>query len=93
LSILSTEGPSLTDHSLLGSRVVELPALVALRITYKDALLHKRAKASSLVSLYVHIGRTAPDSKVRHIRLPPIPQFTGSSPLDSFCRAPVPHMD
>jgi hypothetical protein len=84
---------ALSDHSLLGCRVVELPALVAMRVTYKDALLHMRSKTGSLVLLYVHIGSTAPDSKVGHIRLPPIPQFIGSSTLDSICRASVLHMD
>jgi hypothetical protein len=41
---------SLRNHHLLGHRVVELPALVALRVSNEDTLLHMCPKASQAVA-------------------------------------------
>ena len=62
------------------------------QIANKDTLLHMRAKAFSLILLYVHIRSAAPHSKVRHIRLGASPQLIRCTTLDSICRASVPHM-
>jgi hypothetical protein len=84
---------SLSNHCLLGSGTIELPALVSLRIANEYTLLHVRSKASSLVLLYMHIGSATPYSKVGDVRLSPMPQFIRSSTSDSLCMASVPHMD
>jgi hypothetical protein len=84
---------SLSNHCLLGGWVVELPALVSLRIANEYTLLHVRSEAGSLVLLHMHIGSAPPYTKVGDVRLSPIPQFIRCSASDSVCRAPVPHMD
>ncbi len=68
--------PLLNDH-LLGDWVVELPALVALRVSNAHTLLHVRSKAPkwSLVPLDEHISSTAPDTKHREIWLAAIESF------------------
>jgi len=84
---------SLRDNSLLDGGVVEFPSLVSLRVANKDTLLHMRVKAFPLVLLNVHIGSTPLASKMGHIRLPFMPQFIGSSSLDSISGAFIPNMD
>jgi hypothetical protein len=84
---------SLSNHCLLGGGIIELPALVSLRIANEYTLLHVRSKARSLVLLHMHIGSASPHWKVGDVRLSPMPQFIRSSASDSLSRASVPHMD
>ena len=65
------------DHCTLGEWVVKFPALVALWVANKHAFLHVGREAISLVPLHMHIGSAAPDSKMRDVWLPAIPQLIG----------------
>ena len=58
---------TLRNVGLFGLWVVELPALVALRVSKEYTLLHVRSEAPKgpLVPLNEHIGSTAPDTKSR----------------------------
>ena len=67
----------LRDDCLLGGRVVEAPALVALGIAQEDAFLHVRSKALPLVLLHKHIGSAAPDANVAHFWLLLVPGLVG----------------
>jgi hypothetical protein len=71
---------SLRNHHLLGHRVVELPALAALRVPNEDTLLHVCPKAPkwSLIPLDQHIGSAAPNSKHREVWLAPIDRLVWS---------------
>src|SRR6201746_2156922 len=60
---------SLSNNCLLGGWVVELPALVSLRIANEYTLLHVQSEARSLVLLHMHICSAPPHSKVRDVRL------------------------
>jgi hypothetical protein len=84
---------SLSNHCLLGGGIIELPALVSLRVANEYTLLHVRSKTRSLVLLHMHIGSAPSYSKVGDVRLSLMPHFIGSSTSDSLCRASVPHMD
>ena len=66
---------SLSNHCLLCSRIIELPALISPRVANEYTLLYVWAKTSSLVPLYVHIGSAAPNLKVGDIRFPSMPEF------------------
>ena len=49
------EDSAFRDDDLLGGGVVELPALVAIRVPDEDALLHVQAKRTTPVLLHMHI--------------------------------------
>jgi hypothetical protein len=52
------------DHSP-SHRVVEQPALIFCRITHKNALLEMASRSVPFVFLHMHIGKAAPDTKMR----------------------------
>ena len=78
------EDGAFRDDSLLGGGVVELPALVAWRITDKNALLHVGAQRAALVLLHMHIGHTPPNAQMGDIRLAAIEGLIGG--LARQCR-------
>jgi len=77
------------------SGVVELPALVTLRVSNEDTLYHVRSKAPkwSLVLLNQDIGSTAPNTQMREIGLVPTECFMWSCSLKRCGSHPIAHMD
>ena len=86
---------TLRDEHLLGQRIVELPALVALGISNEDTLLHVRSKAPTwlLVLLDQNIGSTAPNTQMRQIRLVPIECFMWGDSLKRSGGHLIAHMN
>jgi hypothetical protein len=86
---------TLWNKHLFGQGIVELPALVTLRVSNEDTLLHVRSKApkASLVLLNQDMGSTAPNTQMREIRLVPIECFMWSGSLKRSSGHLIAHMD
>lgn len=83
----------LTDDGALGGGVVELPALVALQIANKHALLHVWGQSSPLILLHMDVCSAAPHSEVRDIWLALVPKFKGCSIEEDRVGGAVEDMD
>ena len=80
------------DDNLLCSWIVELPALVTSWIANEDRLLHVRTQRSPLILLYMDIGKTAPNAKVRDVRFAIVEGVKGSCTRSRRGGTPVQNM-
>jgi hypothetical protein len=84
---------SLGDNGALSDWVIELPALVASRISNKDAFFVVRLKRIALILLDMHIGSAPPYSEVGDVRFLLIESFKRGRARKRSCRQLIPYMD
>jgi hypothetical protein len=81
------------DDKLLGSGVVEPPALVARSMAKIDALFHVRLKSLPLVPLHMHIGSAPKYPNIAQIRFLLVPGLIGRLARQGGGREAVANLD
>jgi hypothetical protein len=87
------EVSSLGDNGTLSDWVIELPALVASRISNEYAFFVVRLERIALISLDMHIGSAPPYSEVGNVGFSLIESFEGCRARERSCRQLIPDMD